>query len=127
MVLFVSAACSLSVVLPAWAEDSTLFRGGFQYNDAGAVPANDDSLYKALGEQEKIAAFTKDFVDIISRDPQIGRFFTNVKLDRLTKMLTDQFIDLSGGPVKYAGRDMKEVHSTLMLTNADFNKLAEDL
>jgi len=42
-------------------------------------------------------------------------------------MLTDQFIELSGGPVTYHGRDIAEVHSTLGITNADFNRLAENL
>ncbi len=122
----VLAAIVSCIALPA-AADAPGYRGGFQYNNTGATPADNDSLYKDLGGQDKIAAFTKDFVAIISTDPQIGKFFEETNLDRLTKKLTEQFIDLSGGPVKYSGRDMKESHAELHIANADFNKLAEDL
>jgi hemoglobin len=121
------AAIALYGAPPTLAEDVSGYRGGFQYNATGARPAQDDSLYKALGGKENIAAFTKDFVEIISTDPQIGKFFEETNLDRLTLKLTEQFIDLSGGPVKYSGRDMKQTHAGLHIANADFNKLAEDL
>ena len=123
----VLAAIAICTAFTASAEDAPGYRGGFQYNDMGATPPKNDSLYKDLGGQESIVAFTKDFVAIISTDPQIGKFFEDTNLDRLTKKLAEQFIDLAGGPVKYSGRDMKEVHSALPITNADFNKLAEDL
>lgn len=123
----VAAAASFCVMAPAMAQDSPNYRGGFQYNTMGATPNKSDSLYKDLGGAEKITAFTKDFVVMIAADPQIGKFFAGVDLDHLTKQLTDQFIDLSGGPVKYSGRDMTEVHAPLAITDADFNKLAEDL
>ena len=123
----VFAAVALSTPFSALADDAPGYRGGFQYNDTGATPPGNDRLYKDLGGQENIAAFTKDFVAIISTDPQIGKFFEETNLERLTKKLTEQFIDLSGGPIKYSGRDMKESHSELHIANADFNKLAEDL
>ena len=47
------------------------YRGGFHYSGNNVAPATDDSLYKALGGEEKIAAFTKDFVGIIKDDPKI--------------------------------------------------------
>ena len=123
----VVATLYLSVAATAFADDSNLYRGGFQFNSVGATPRNDDDLYQDLGGKEKIEAFTKDFVGLISKDERIGKFFVNVNLDRLARQLTDQFIDLAGGPAKYSGRDMKEVHASLGLTNADFNRLAEDL
>ncbi len=125
--LLAMAALALVLAQPAAAQtvDKGLYRGGFQYNDMGATPPAGDSLYKDLGGEEKIAAFTKDFVDMISTDPQIGHYFAKVNLEHLTKELTDQFIDLSGGPVKYTGADMGTIHQGMGVTNADFNKLAE--
>jgi hemoglobin len=103
------------------------YRGGFHYSGNNVAPPKDDSLFKALGGEEKIAAFTKDFVSIIKEDPKIGKFFEGVNLERLAQQLTRQFIDLSGGPAKYAGRDMAEAHAQMGVSNGDFNKLAEDL
>ncbi|MGO8915128.1 MAG: group I truncated hemoglobin [Stellaceae bacterium] len=124
-------ALALCLALPvsamAQAEKNDLFKGGFQYNDMGATPPKDDSLYRALGGKEKIAAFTTEFVGLIAKDDRIGHFFVDIDLDHLGQMLTDQFIELSGGPVAYAGRDMAEVHRSLGIANADFNRLAEDL
>jgi hemoglobin len=109
------------------AEENPLYKGGFQYNDAGTTPAKDDSLYRALGGSEKIAAFTRDFVGLIYQDDQIGKYFVGVDRDHLTAMLIAQFIELSGGPGRYQGRDMAETHKGLNIGNSDFNRLAEDL
>lgn len=115
----------------ALADDENLsggqFKGGFQYGTMGATPPADDSLYRDLGGQEKIAAFTTDFVLRIAKDDQIGHYFADVNLDRLARKLTEQFIELSGGPVKYSGRDMDDAHKKMGVTNADFNRLAENL
>jgi len=125
------AAMALCLAAPltalAQSQNNELYKGGFQYNSVGATPAKDDSLYRALGGQEKISAFTAEFVGLIAKDDRIGHFFANIDLDHLKQELTDQFVELSGGPVAYGGRDMAEVHSTLGITNADFNRLAEDL
>src|SRR5262245_5896662 len=97
---------SLSVVLPAQA---------------------DDSLYQALGGKENIRRFTKDFVEIIVKDPRIEKFFKTTDLQRLEIMLTDQFCELAGGPCTYGGRNMKDTHRGMGVFNKDFNALAEDL
>ncbi len=111
--------------MPALAEGP--HKGGFQYNQFGATPPTDDALFQALGGTEKITAFTKDFVARLAADNRIGKYFQGVDLDHLAQMLTEQFIELSGGPVKYSGREMTEVHQGLGIHNADFNRLAEDL
>jgi len=122
-------ALCLALPLAASADEpkNDLYKGGFQYHDMGATPNKDDSLYQALGGKDKIHAFTKEFVGLIAKDDRIGHYFVNVDLDHLTDMLSDQFVELGGGPVKYEGRDMVEVHSSLGIGNADFNRLAEDL
>ena len=130
MIRILAVVAAIGAVAPAVAADADknpLFKGGFQYNDAGTRPATNDGLYQALGGKEKIGAFTAEFVDLIGKDDRIGHYFAGVDLDHLRQMLTDQFIELSGGPVTYVGRDMNEVHSSLGITRADFNRLAEDL
>ena len=93
-----------------------------------AAPASaDDTLYKALGEKTGIAKFTADFVDIIYADPRIKEFFVKTDRDRLTVLLAEQFCSLAGGPCKYSGRSMSEMHKGMGVANKDFNALAEDL
>lgn len=130
--LVLTAILASCLIPPSHAQDAPaegIKRGGFVYSGDGAAPppAGDDSLYQALGGREKIAAFTKDFVSRVASDDQIGHFFKETDLPRLAKKLTDQFIDLSGGPVQYRGGRMKPVHHDMKITEADFNRLAEDL
>lgn len=120
------AAC-LALVLPALAEPDNKKIGGFVYENGGVMPSKDPALFEALGGQAKIEAFTKEFVGIITADPQIGHFFKTVNKDRLARKLTEQFIQLSGGPATYTGGNMEAIHESLDITVADFNKLAEDL
>jgi hemoglobin len=124
------AALAALLILPLCAlaqGDDALYKGGFQYKDAGASPPHDDGLYRDLGGQENIAAFTREFVGLIAQDERIGHFFKRVDLDHLRERLTEQFIALSGGPVPYGGHDMTQIHDGLGITKSDFNRLAEDL
>ena len=41
--------------------------------------------------------------------------------------LTDQLCELSGGPCTYTGRDMRELHAAMAITDTQFNALAENL
>lgn len=94
---------------------------------AGADPIAGESVYDAFHGKDGIARIMDDFVPRIVADPRIGAHFKDVNLDRLKLMLTVQVCYITGGPCKYEGRDMAEVHEGLGLTNADFNALAEDL
>jgi len=125
--LVYAACCGLLLTSAVRADENPLHKGGFHYNEAGQTPPQGDGLYKDLGGSEKIAAFTSDFVGMIVKDDQIGHFFQGVNTDRLTRMLTAQFIELSGGPASYKGREMAETHAGMGVTNADFNRLAEVL
>ncbi len=87
----------------------------------------DDSLYKALGEKAGIDKFTHDFFIIISTDNRIKSFFAESDPERFEGLLSEQFCQLSGGPCKYSGRSMKEVHKGMGVQPAHFNALAEGL
>ena len=41
--------------------------------------------------------------------------------------LTDQLCELSGGPCTYSGREMRESHADMNVTDTQFNALAENL
>jgi hemoglobin len=87
----------------------------------------DDSLYKALGEKSGIEKITHDFYLIITADPRIKTFFVETEPERFEGLLSEQFCQLAGGPCKYNGRSMKEVHKGMGVQPAHFNALAEGL
>ena len=80
-----------------------------------------------MGGSDHITAFTIDFVNLVLQDSRIKSIFDDSDIPRLKQKLTEQFIDLSGGPVKYSGHSMTQAHKPLGITNADFNALVEDL
>lgn len=86
-----------------------------------------DALFQNLGGKEGISKIVNDFVPIIVSDPRIMKFFETADTERLSFMLAEQFCQLSGGPCKYSGRDMRTTHKAMEINVASFNALAEDL
>ena len=89
-----------------------------------AAPAG---LYQALGEKPGITRLVDDFVNRVVKDPRIGGHFKDTKPAALKESLTDQFCQLSGGPCKYEGADMKSVHADMDINKGHFNALVEVL
>lgn len=90
------------------------------------------TLYQRLGERKAIVAVVDDFVNNCANDKRINTFFAATASDpaRLAKFkgnLVDQICEASGGPCKYAGKDMKTAHAGMGITSADFDALVEDL
>jgi len=89
-----------------------------------AAPAG---LYQALGEKPGITRLMDDFVNRVVKDPRIGGHFKDVKPAALKESLTDQICQLSGGPCKYEGADMKSAHADMDINKGHFNALVEVL
>jgi hemoglobin len=89
--------------------------------------AADDSLYTALGGSAGIRRVVADLVPALQADPRIRASFDGVDMERLAAKLEEQFCDVSGGPCKYSGKDMKTIHEDLAVNRAQFNALVEDL
>lgn len=103
------------MVQPAWAQTSTV---------TATAPAG---LYEALGEKRGITRLMDDFVTRLVMDPRIGGHFKDVKPAALKESLTDQICQLSGGPCKYEGADMKSAHADMDINKGHFNALVEVL
>ncbi|RZJ12847.1 MAG: group 1 truncated hemoglobin [Acidovorax sp.] len=84
-------------------------------------------LYQALGEKPGITRLMDDFVNRVVLDPRIGGHFKDVKPAALKESLTDQICQLSGGPCKYEGADMKSAHADMDINKGHFNALVEVL
>lgn len=90
---------------------------------AAAAPG----FYAELGGAAGVKAIVAEFVSILLADKRVAATFEGVDLDRLHAKLGEQFCFVSGGPCKYTGKDMAEVHEDLKATNAQFNATVEDL
>ena len=86
------------------------------------------SLYDRLGGVDAIKAVVKDFVEErVAKDSRINARFMNTDIPKLEGLLTDQICAATGGPCKYTGRNMKETHAGMKITEAEFTALVEDL
>ena len=92
-----------------------------------AAVAADDATFQGLGGKPGIKKIVDTLIPLVLADPRIKDSFVDIDLKNLSMRLEEQFCALSGGPCTYGGKDMKEIHDGLNITNAQFNALAEDL
>ncbi|HJV24456.1 MAG TPA: group 1 truncated hemoglobin [Aromatoleum sp.] len=91
----------------------------------GAAAA-DKNLYERLGGKPALTAVVNELWAVVSADQRINALFAKTKPEVFGSQLVDFLCEASGGPCKYQGKDMKNAHSGMKLTEADFNALADD-
>ena len=84
-------------------------------------------LFDAFGGKTGLRALMNDFVARLKADPRLAEAFKEANAANLSSQLTDQVCQLAGGPCVYNGPSMKEAHSSMDVTRADFNALVEVL
>jgi len=91
------------------------------------------SLYERLGGVYSIATVTDDFIDRVMTDPRLN---ANPRVDEahhrvspagFKYLVTEMVCWASGGPQKYTGRPMKEMHQHLMITATEWEAFLDDL
>jgi hemoglobin len=88
------------------------------------------SLYHRLGGYDALAAVTDDFIHRLATDPKLHKFFVGVSQEhagRIRQLVLDQLCGATGGPCVYIGREMKEVHRGLNITDDDWQSAITDL
>jgi hemoglobin len=84
-------------------------------------------LYDRLGGETGVTAIAALLIDRVASDPLLGRSFKDSNLDRIKKLLAEQICDLSGGPCRYSGDSMQEVHAGHHISEAEFYGMVADL
>ena len=87
----------------------------------------DDTLYRQLGGQPGLVRLTDDFMQRLLADPRMNPFFKDTDAKEFKAQLAAQFCEVSGGPCKRQGKDMKTVHDGQDITKSNFNALVEVL
>jgi hemoglobin len=85
------------------------------------------TLFDNMGGEPVLHAAVDRFTDIVEADSRINFTFADTDLSKFKQLLYEQLCQLSGGPCRYTGRDMRTAHRKLQITTAEFNALAEDL
>ena len=87
----------------------------------------DKTLYESMGGETVLRIAVDHFADNVQTDDRINFTFAEADMSKFKKLIFEQLCNLSGGPCKYTGRDMRTSHAKLNINNAEFNALAEDL
>ena len=94
---------------------------------AVAQTAPNDALYRKLGGQAGLVTLVDDFMLRLLADARMNPFFRDVNQKHVKEQLVAQFCQVSGGPCKLEGPDMKKAHDGMDITKRDFNALVEVL
>ncbi|MGN6106999.1 MAG: group I truncated hemoglobin [Kofleriaceae bacterium] len=101
---------------------------GDKHKQGATTPAPAEAkLYDRLGGKDSIAAVVDDFLAKVAADARINMYFQNADVAALKTKLVDQICEATGGPCKYTGKSMREVHTNMKITDADFAAMVEDL
>jgi hemoglobin len=97
------------------------------FTQPAAAQTVDDTLFQQLGGQSGLVTLMDDFMIRLLADKRMGPFFKDVDHKHVKAQLVAQFCEVSGGPCKLKGPDMKKAHSGMDVTKGDFNALVEVL
>lgn len=95
--------------------------------------ATKKALWDRLGGEAGVRAVLKEFVANAAKDPKAnldrnGNYpLTAERGARVEQLLVEQISSLTGGPFKYTGRDMKNTHAGMKITQSEFNAAAGHL
>lgn len=87
----------------------------------------DDALYQQLGAQPGLVKLVDDFMVRLLADPRMNPFFKDVDQAHVKAELVTQFCEVSGGPCRRKGPDMKQAHAGMDINKNNFNALVEVL
>jgi hemoglobin len=89
------------------------------------------SLYDRIGKEAGIRRIVDAFFAFVIADPDIRdvhkKHFQEGDTAALKNKLIDQIGEATGGPHKYTGKNMKDAHQGLGITNKEFDALVNDL
>ncbi len=81
------------------------------------------SDYQAVGGGPAVKAVVDDFYERVLHDPQLARYFIGVDLPRLKRHQALMIAKVLGGADGYTGRSLRDAHSGLEITAADFGRV----
>ena len=103
-----------------WGTDDVIAKGG-DYFRLQEIP-----LYHRVGGDKAMETVVDVFYGKVLRDELVGRFFKDVDMEA-QRLKLKSFLALAfGGPYRYSGKDLREVHQRLVdelgLTDAHFDR-----
>jgi hemoglobin len=87
----------------------------------------DEALYQQFGGEEGLQRIADDLIANSFSNPRTAPYFAKASVKRLRVQLAAHFCEQVGGPCKYTGSSMKNIHAPMHIDRAAFNALVENL
>ncbi len=85
------------------------------------------SLYEKFGGHDGIGAVVDTFYDYMMADDEVNYFFSETNMKKQRQHQTNFISFVLGGPQKYDGKNMRDAHAHMKLTDKEFNIVAKHL
>lgn len=85
------------------------------------------SLYERIGGEAAVNAAVDVFYRKVLADDRISEFFDSVDMEEQHTKQKAFLTMVFGGPNDYSGKDMREAHKHMALTDVHFTAVAENL
>ena len=86
-----------------------------------------ETLFERLGGEEGIKNISSDVVDLHMKNPTIAARFAGTDAPKLKQTVTEFFIQGSGGPEVYTGKDMRTAHLHMNISDDEYMAAVDDL
>ena len=106
---------------------ATLLVGASAFAQSAPQRTADDSLYQSLGGKNGLTTLMDHFMERLLADARMRPFFKDADQKHVKEQLVLQLCEVSGGPCRRDGPDMKKAHDGMDVTRGDFNALVEVL
>jgi len=91
------------------------------------VTDHDASLYDRIGGEATLPPLVGAFYERVLADPELAPFFADASLERIRNMQREFFGAALGGPIRYSGRSLVEVHAGRGIRVRHFARFVEHL
>ena len=85
------------------------------------------TVYSEIGGRDAVETVVDDFYDRVLSDDRLAGYFEGMDVEELRAHQVQFISSVAGGPVEYAGSDMREAHAHLDIDEAAFEAVARHL
>jgi hemoglobin len=91
------------------------------------------TLWERLGGEKGVSKLVDDFVNLAAPDPKVdftrgGKYKpTPAEITKMKREMVEQVSEATGGPLRYEGKNMKQVHKDMGITDSQYDAIVADL
>lgn len=86
---------------------------------------HNQSIYNELNGKEGIESIVDTFIQLVGKNEYILPYFAKSSVSHFRDGFITHLCDISGGPCKYNGDNMIDIHTGMKINEADFNRVVE--